>query len=99
MRPIQETTCPMFSACLPLLEVEVKSGQEFAGIYVDRAEAERGSGAVLVQPVVLVMPSKAGPAGHERVVAHADCVGGDIAEVGSRGASRAAARHACRSVR
>src|SRR5271155_4966110 len=64
------------------LEIEVKSHQQFAGIYVRGVQAESWARTVLVQPVVLVVPRQAGPAGHERVVAEADGVRRDVAEVG-----------------
>src|SRR5579863_8629624 len=41
-----------------------------------------------MQPVVFVVPGEAGAAGHKRVVAVADRVGRDIAEVGCRGIKR-----------
>src|ERR1035438_8475110 len=41
-----------------------------------------------MEQVELVMPGKARPAGHERVVTIADGVGCDIAEIGTRSGSR-----------
>src|ERR1700685_3142496 len=50
-----------------------------------------------MQPVVFVMPGKTSPAGHEGVVAIADGVGGNIAEIGRRSRCRLL-RHANRLV-
>src|ERR1035438_4685198 len=50
-----------------------------------------------MQPVVLVMPGETGAAGHKRVVAVADGVGGDVAEIGS-GPWRRLLRHSDRLI-
>src|ERR1700722_4820121 len=78
------------------LEVEVKSSQHFAGILVDGIQAERRTGTVLMQPVVLVVPRKTSAAGHKRVEAEAHRVSRDVAKVGSR---RSAASHTGRARR
>src|SRR5580704_5478783 len=64
------------------LEVEVKTQQQFAGIHVQARCPNHGPGPILMQPVVLVVPGKTGPAGHERVVAVADRVGSNVSQVG-----------------
>src|ERR1700732_3608695 len=90
---------PKSPAVSSSLEVEVKPCQQFVGVDVGAARSDQRSGSILMQPVELVMPGKTGPAGHERVVAHADRVGGDIAEVGRRGKAAAPASDATRSIR
>src|ERR1700733_15450991 len=64
------------------LEVKVKAKQQFAGIHIQTGCSNHGSGPVLMQPVVLVVPGKTCPARHERVIAVADCVRSDIAQIG-----------------
>src|ERR1700693_4014005 len=68
----------------PCLEIKVKADQQFAGVDVGKRSGSwiRRSGAILMQPVVLVVPGKTSAAGHERVVAVTNGVRRDIAEVG-----------------
>src|SRR5271167_2260075 len=79
------------------LEIKVKTDQHFAGVYVRIGQAQSGAGTILMQPVVLVMPGKPRPAGHEGVVAIAHGVGGNIAKVG-RSAGGRLLRHANRLI-
>src|SRR5579863_3024356 len=59
------------------LEIKVKAKKQFAGVDIGAI----GRGTVLMQPVVLVVPGEAGATGHERVVAVADGVSGDVSQV------------------
>ena len=74
-----------------LLEIEVESEQQFAGIYVGRRQSSQRPSAILMHPVVFVVPGKTSPAGHERVVAIANRVSTEVPEVGSTGSSRSRA--------
>src|ERR1700728_309745 len=66
----------------PSLEIEVKSHQYFAGVDVGGRKAKTWARAILMQPVIFVMPSQTGAARHKWVVAETDGVRADIAEVG-----------------
>src|SRR5579863_761770 len=68
---------------IPLLEIEVKAEQQLTGIYVGGIQPKGRPCAVLMQPVVFVVPRETGPVGHERVIAVDDGVGRDITEVRS----------------
>src|SRR5229473_686075 len=64
------------------LEIKVKSGHHFACVYVGAGQAKTRARAVLVQPVVFIVPGKTGPAGHKRVVTEGKGIARDIAQVG-----------------
>src|ERR1700675_1748582 len=66
----------------PCLEIEIKAEQQFARVDVVAGQSNQWSGSILMQPIVFVVPGKASPAGHERVVAIAHGVGGNVAQVG-----------------
>src|SRR5271163_1004129 len=81
--------CNLVRIVRPFLEVEIKSHQYFAGVEVGQHPGVKTwSRTVLVQPVVLVVPSQTGAARHERVVAEADGIGRDISQVGRHGACK-----------
>ena len=60
------------------LEVEVESEQEFARVDIC---PWNDAGAVLMEPVVLGVIGETSPRGHERVVACANRIGRNVAEV------------------
>src|ERR1700733_10999642 len=66
------------------LEIKVKSEQQFAGIQVRAVRRN----SVLMHPVVLVVPGKAGSARHKRVVAVADRISSYISQVRRRRSQR-----------
>src|SRR5258708_18653339 len=86
---------PLLQSCphvYPSLEIKVKAEQQLARVHVGAGQAKSWAGTILMQPVVLVVPGKASPRRHERVVAVTDGVRRDIAEVG-RGAGGRLLRH------
>src|SRR5579864_5440710 len=88
--------CFLVRICSPL-EVKVKTQQQFAGVDVCRRQSESWPRPVLMHPVVFVVPGESGTAGHERVIAVANRVGSDVAEV-RRNAGRGLLRHSDRLI-
>src|SRR5579862_1612813 len=91
---ISDQFCNLVRMSYPFLEVKVKSGQEFTGVDIGGRYTDYRSRAVLVQPVVFVVPGKTGSGSHERIEPEANRIGRDIAVVGSRRAARSSAGYA-----